>query len=222
VARKDLIVGNWKMNATHLEAIQMVQKLSYRLEPEDHERVKQAADNALSGSGPFSIDHRIILPSGEVRTVHEEGVVTFDDPGDPRWMHGTVQDVTERKAVEDALRDSEERHRSVITALDEGVIVQFAGGVIITCNASAERILGLSRDEILGRTSLDSRWKTTHEDGTPFPGETHPSMITLRTGEPLRDVVMGLHRQNGSLVWISVNSQPMFHAGEKLPYSVVT
>jgi len=39
VARKDLIAGNWKMNATHLEAIQMVQKLSYRLEPDDYERV---------------------------------------------------------------------------------------------------------------------------------------------------------------------------------------
>jgi triosephosphate isomerase len=42
VARKDLIVGNWKMNATHLEAIQMVQKLSYRLETDDFERVEVA------------------------------------------------------------------------------------------------------------------------------------------------------------------------------------
>ena len=40
MARKDLIAGNWKMNATHLEAIQMVQKLSYRLEPDDYERVE--------------------------------------------------------------------------------------------------------------------------------------------------------------------------------------
>lgn len=38
-SRKNLIIGNWKMNATHLEAIQMVQKLSYRLEPEDYARV---------------------------------------------------------------------------------------------------------------------------------------------------------------------------------------
>jgi triosephosphate isomerase len=37
--RKNLIVGNWKMHATHLETIQMVQKLSYRLEPSDYERV---------------------------------------------------------------------------------------------------------------------------------------------------------------------------------------
>lgn len=40
MARKDLIAGNWKMNATHLETIQMVQKLSYRLEPEDYEKVE--------------------------------------------------------------------------------------------------------------------------------------------------------------------------------------
>lgn len=39
MTRKPLIAGNWKMNATHLEAIQMVQKLSYRLDPEDYERV---------------------------------------------------------------------------------------------------------------------------------------------------------------------------------------
>jgi triosephosphate isomerase len=39
VMRKDIIAGNWKMHATHLEAIQMVQKLSYRLDPADHERV---------------------------------------------------------------------------------------------------------------------------------------------------------------------------------------
>ncbi len=39
MARKDLIAGNWKMNATHLEAIQMVQKLSYRLDPADYDRV---------------------------------------------------------------------------------------------------------------------------------------------------------------------------------------
>jgi triosephosphate isomerase len=38
--RKDLIVGNWKMNATHLDAIQMIQKLSYRLDPYDYDRVE--------------------------------------------------------------------------------------------------------------------------------------------------------------------------------------
>ncbi len=37
--RKDLIAGNWKMNANHLDAIQMVQKLSYRLDPGDYDRV---------------------------------------------------------------------------------------------------------------------------------------------------------------------------------------
>lgn len=42
MARKDLIIGNWKMNITHLEAIQVVQKLSYRLDPPDYDRVDVA------------------------------------------------------------------------------------------------------------------------------------------------------------------------------------
>jgi len=48
VTRKPLIAGNWKMNATHLEAIQMVQKLSYRLDPEDFERVDVAVFPAFT------------------------------------------------------------------------------------------------------------------------------------------------------------------------------
>ncbi len=189
---------------------------------EDHERVQAAADAALSGGKTFSIDHRIVLLSGEIRTVHEEGLVSFDDPEEPVWMHGTVQDITERKAVEDALRDSEERHRSVVTALDEGIVLQFADGIIVTCNSSAERILGLPRERILGRPPYDQLWDPIHEDGAPFPVEEHPATVTLKTGKALRDIVMGLRKSNGETTWISMNSQPMFQPGENRPYAVVT
>ena len=47
---RDLMVGNWKMNASHLEAIQMVQKLSYRLEPDDFARVDVVAGTAFHGA----------------------------------------------------------------------------------------------------------------------------------------------------------------------------
>ncbi|EKF01255.1 MULTISPECIES: hypothetical protein [unclassified Tolypothrix] len=40
-----------------------------------------------------------------------------------------------------------------------------------------------------------------HADGTPFPGDTHPAIITLRTGKPCNDVVMGLYQPNGKVVW---------------------
>ena len=96
-----------------------------------------------------------------------------------------------------------------IEALTQGVIVFANDGRIVRCNRAAEKILGLSADQMAGRTTLDPRWRTIHEDGSPFPGITHPASITLSTGEEVRDVVMGVHKPDGSLAWIWVNCAPV-------------
>ncbi|MGE0642092.1 MAG: PAS domain S-box protein [Nitrospira sp.] len=111
--------------------------------------------------------------------------------------------------VSEALRGSEQRHRSIVAAMAEGIVIQDQEGAIRSCNASACRILGLTEDQVLGRMSRDPRWHTIHEDGSPFPGDTHPAMETLRSGLARESVVMGVHRPDGSLVWISINTQPV-------------
>jgi len=131
-------------------------------------------------------------------------------------------ELVERQRTEADLRISEERYRSVVSALQEGIVLQDADGTIRACNASAERILGLTADQMQARNSLDARWQAIHEDGSPFPGAEHPAMVTLKTGQPCSDVVMGVYRPDGTLVWISVNSQPLFHAQDSCPYAVVT
>jgi two-component system, cell cycle sensor histidine kinase and response regulator CckA len=120
-----------------------------------------------------------------------------------------------------ALYESEERYQSVVTAMAEGVILQDASSTILACNQAAEQLLGLTADQLMGRTSLDPRWRSIHEDGSPFPGDTHPVPVTLRTGEPQRDVVMGVHKPDGTLTWISINSEPLFRADEARPYAAV-
>ncbi|MEG4498569.1 diguanylate cyclase [Microcoleus sp. F10-C6] len=120
------------------------------------------------------------------------------------------------------LGESEERYRSVIATMTEGVVLQLADGEIIACNASAERIIGLTSQQMMGRTSVDLDWRTVREDGSPFPGEQHPATITLQTGKPLSNVVMGIHKADGTLTWISINSQPLFQRNECHPYAVVT
>ena len=67
--------------------------------PDDREFVKRAVNEALYGK-PYNIDHRIVLPDGTVRIVHEQGEVTFGESGEPIRMIGTVQDITERKENE--------------------------------------------------------------------------------------------------------------------------
>ena len=68
--------------------------------PADREFVKELVDEALYEKKPYSIDHRIILPNGEERIVHEQGEVTFDETGTPIRMVGTVHDITERRHLE--------------------------------------------------------------------------------------------------------------------------
>jgi diguanylate cyclase (GGDEF)-like protein/PAS domain S-box-containing protein len=127
-----------------------------------------------------------------------------------------------REAAESALRQSEQRFRSVVSAMAEGVVLQDADGRIVSCNPSAERILGLGFDQMTGRTSRDPRWRAIHEDGSPFPGETHPAMATLRSGEPCYDVIMGIRTPDGTLRWISINTQPIPGEEPSSPNAVVS
>jgi PAS domain S-box-containing protein len=120
------------------------------------------------------------------------------------------------------LKESEIMYHSVVTAMGEGVMFQKADGKITAVNSAAERIEGRTTEQMLGRTSEDLQWQALHEDGTPFPGELHPSMFTLRTGQPQSNVIMGIRRPDGERRWISINSQPLIAQGESTPYAVVT
>ena len=105
----------------------------------------------------------------------------------------------------------EARLRSVISAMDEGMVVQARDGRITACNAAAERILGQSADQLMGQTSMDPDWRAVREDGSPFPGSDHPSMVALATGKPVRRVLMGVGVQPEAERWILINAEPFDH-----------
>ncbi|HVW24461.1 MAG TPA: ATP-binding protein [Polyangiaceae bacterium] len=132
-----------------------------------------------------------------------------------------VTDISARKRLEDRLRESEARLRAVLGAMAEGVVVQTRSGEIVTSNPAAEALLGLTHDQLIGRSSLDPRWRAVHEDGSPFPGETHPAMETLRTGKAHTGVIMGVHKPSGEKSWLSVSSQPFGDTDASLPPGVV-
>jgi PAS domain S-box-containing protein len=134
---------------------------------------------------------------------------------------GITRDITKRKLAAEALRQSEERYRSVIAAMQDGILVFDAGGSIVSCNAAAERILGLSSEQIMGRSPHDPRWRSVLADGSPTPSDTNPALVTLRTGRPCRDVVMGVHKPDGTLTWITVNAQPLLQADGRTLAGVV-
>lgn len=106
--------------------------------------------------------------------------------------------------------DGSERHKSIIfDTVSEGIVYQDRDGRIVSWNPAAEAVLGLSSAELGGLTCLDPRWRSIHEDGSPFPGEEHPAPRVLATGVPVRGEIIGIHKPNGELSWIRVNSQPV-------------
>jgi PAS domain S-box-containing protein len=120
-----------------------------------------------------------------------------------------LQVVVERETA----RALAERVSMTFDAMAEGVVVQDATGQIISSNRRAAEILGLTPDQLNGRTSIDPRWRSIRPDGSPFPGSEHPAMEALARATPVRDAVMGVETPDGRLTWISINALPKIENG---------
>jgi PAS domain S-box-containing protein len=190
--------------------------------PDDQGPTRLALDRAIDAETPLDLVHRVVDADGTLRQVKVHGKVTCAEDGTPLRVAGTAQDITETLRLQNGLRNSEARLRSIFDTLSEGVVFQGGDGSIVDANPAAERVLGLSRDQLLGRSSQDPRWRAVREDGTPLAGEDHPAMVALRTGQALRDRVIGVEAPTFGQRWISINSNPVQPGAGGRVESVVT
>lgn len=116
--------------------------------PDDREFVKKSVDEALYGNMHYDIDHRIILKDGNVRIVHEKGEISIDDTGRAVRMVGTVQDITERKRMEDQLK----KLSYAIEQSTIAIVITDAHGNIQYVNLKFIQLTGYTSDEIMGKT----------------------------------------------------------------------
>jgi PAS domain S-box-containing protein len=129
------------------------------------------------------------------------------------------KDITERKQAEEALRDSEAKYRNLYESMAEGVIYQDKNGDIVSMNPSARKILGISTNEIKNPDDVNAHLTAIHEDGSPYPAVDHPTMVSLRTGQMVKNALMGVYAKDSKeLRWININAVPQFRRGEKEPY----
>ena len=145
----------------------------------------------------------------------------LDDNNKPLSIIFVNHNITKVKSTEKKLAEAEATYEKLVNTLVDGVIMLDKDGKVTTCNKRASAILGTNEVELLGKELGDSSWNAIKEDGTPFPWYEFPTVVSLQTGFPQRNVKMGVNLPNGLFVWLLINSEALIRNGEFDPYAVV-
>lgn len=182
--------------------------------PGEEARLNQIFDEVKASPGPFEYTLHIRQPDGTPRVLAIEGDAS--DDGGTLYLYGTMRDITKSFAAEEALRESEQRYRSVIRAMAEGVIVTDAKGVILDVNRRAVQILGSVSSDLSDSNALGLEWEAVTENGADFPSDRYPLAQVLREQRPAVRTIMGLPSPSSAdeRMWISVNAEPIFSDDE--------
>lgn len=132
--------------------------------PDDQERVRREIEHyAEADVEEYSMLYRCLTKGGEVRWVEDQTSVVRDEYGVKRHNQGVLFDITERKLAEDALRKSEEKYRRIVETAGEGFVLMDPDLIITDVNDSYCRMIGYSRKELIGKTTLDFATEDTRK-----------------------------------------------------------
>lgn len=119
----------------------------------------------------------------------------------------------DKKNMEHRLASSEDRYRSVVNNLTEGIMVIAHGGRILTCNPSAKRILKIADIELTGRRHRYFK-QMFREDESEIRIGNDPASQVFKHGQAIANLTVGLQLQDRTVVWLLVNVQPIKHRAD--------
>ncbi|NQU87311.1 MAG: PAS domain S-box protein [Mariniphaga sp.] len=121
----------------------------------------------------------------------------------------------EKKHAENSLYEKEKQLSLILSTSPVGIINIDKNGIIIYANNQAEKIFGLAIDNILSRKHNDPILKMTDYNGNPFPSEKLPFSIVKSNLKPVYDIKHALKKPDGSLMYLSVNANPVIDSDNK-------
>ncbi len=167
------------------------------IHPDDKEKISQAIEDAFNNNAIYSLDVKMIKNDGSEWIMHTQGNVIRDKNGKPIRFIGIQQDITERKNIEKALQQSEEKYKSLFEDNLAGVYKSTIDGRILECNNAFVKMFGYTNiDEVL----------STHVDKFFISAKDRPAYISkLKQYKKLSNQEVHLRRKDGSNIWITEN-----------------
>lgn len=120
-----------------------------------------------------------------------------------------AHDVSDRKQIEEALRESENKYQTLFEILPIGIAITDAQGNLIEANPTTESLLGITCREDSDRTYDAPSWIIVRPDGTPMPTQEYANVRALREHRFVHGVEMGVMRPGGDTSWVSVSAAPI-------------
>ena len=150
-------------------------------------------------------EYRLTLPDGRVR--HLAVSATRTDWHGRAAMLGVIHDISRQRAAMAALRGSEERYRTMVESLSEGVIIFDDQARVKGVNPAAERLLDASFEE-LRRNQLPD-WQAFDAAQRVLRPEELPVAVVLATGRPVRHALIGMQIGGDGVRWLDINCEPL-------------
>jgi PAS domain S-box-containing protein len=173
--------------------------------PEDRNYVDNSFKEATINGKPYSIDHRIILATGEERTVHIQSTVIFNEENNPIRIKGIVQDITEHRKAEEKIQ----MLANVVESSNDVIVTRSLDGNIISWNKGAEKIHGYSAEEIIGRP-------ISILEPDNLKGEMKQFSEKIIQGKMIQPYETLRLRKDGSIINVSVTLSPVIDSYGKL------
>lgn len=120
-----------------------------------------------------------------------------------------ARDLTERRRSENALRIALAKYKTLFECFPLGISITDETGRILESNPASEKLLGISRQEQVGRTVDGLEWRIMGLDGVPMPAREFASVRAIRENRTVENVEMGVVRPDAGISWISVNAAPI-------------
>jgi PAS domain S-box-containing protein len=187
------------------------------LHPEDRDKVNQEVEEVLSGQlAEFRTEYRTIHPQKGLRWLLGIGNVTRNNQGEPIRMSGINLDITERKQIEEALRNSEYRVRKILDSL-----IIFAGiittdGEVIEVNQAALNSVSLQPEDILHQKFCETYWWSHSPE---IKAKLEDAIQRAAKGESVRFDIVGRVRDN-KFILIDFSIIPVFNADGEIEYLI--